>query len=226
MPGDRLVLRILIVSAGMSPTGRANDSADFVRALSRGLIALGHDARVAMPSYPFVEDDARLNVRPVLDDLCITWDDGSMRRAYVGTCLITGVPVYLVGGEGRFQQDARLDREHDCLFFAKGVQAALRSIRPQWLPEVVHINDSCPGLTAVYLNALYLREWDIQTTAFITTVHGDADSRRANTLVTGSRLHPDVRVIRRYSSGRRLAGVYERIYDEALSQPEVRALAA
>jgi len=35
-----------------------------------------------------------------------------------------------------------------------------------------------------------------------------------------------VRVVRRYRSGRRLASEYERIYNEALSQPEVRALAA
>jgi starch synthase len=216
---------MLIVSVEMPPIARVGVSADFAHALSRGLIALGHDARVAMPSYRFVEDDARLNVRPVLDDLVLAWDDGSTRGAYVRTCLLDGVPFYLVGGEGRFRQTARLDGE-DCALFARGVLAALRAIRPHWLPEVVHINDSCPGLAAVYLNALYLREWDIDTAAFVTTVHGEGNSRRVNTLVTGSRLEPDVRVVRRYRSGRRLASEYERIYNEALSQPEVRALAA
>ena len=214
------------MSERISPLAGACGSAEFVRALATGLIGRGHDARVALPAYAFVENDARYNVRPVLEDVAIHWEDGSTKRAYVQTCSPGGIPVYLVGGGGRFRRDARLDGEADCVFFAKGVQAALMAIRPQWLPDVVHINDSCPGLAAVYLNALYLREWAIGPAALVTTVHGGAEAGRVNTLVTGSGLDPDVRVIRRYRSPRRLADAYEHIYSQALAPAELRALAA
>ncbi len=213
------------MSAEMPPVTKTDEPADFARALSRGLIALGHDARVALPACRLVEDDARLNVRPVVDDILLAWDDGSTRKAYVQTCLVDEVPFYLVGDGRRFRQATRLDGE-DCALFARALLAAIRVIQPHWQPEVVHINDSSPGLAAVYLNALCLREWDLDTAAFLTTVHGEAGSRRGNTLVTGSRLDPDVRVVRKYRSERRLADTYERIYGEALSEDEARPLAA
>ncbi|MGC8863196.1 MAG: glycogen/starch synthase [Armatimonadota bacterium] len=218
-------MRILIVSAEKPTAARVGRPADFAHALASGLNELGHDARVALPAYRFVEEDARLNVRPVLENLVLDWDDGSIRTAYVQSVVLGEVYFYLIGDGRRFRHAGRLDGE-DCGLLARGVLAALRNIRPRWLPELVHINDSCPGLAAVYLNAIYLREWDIQDTSFVTTVHGEADFRRANTLVTGTRLDPDVRVVRRYRSARRLAKEYESIYSEVLSHREMWRMAA
>jgi len=213
------------MSAETPPVARSDGPADFALILARGLAELGHDARVALPAYRFVEDDARLNVRPVLENLVLEWEDGWIRTAYVQSFVLRDVYFYLIGDGSRFRHACRLDGE-DCALFARGLLAAVKAVTPRWLPEVVHINDSCPGLAAVYINAVYLREWDIEGTAFLTTVHGDADSPRSNTLVTGSLLDPDVRVLRRYRSARRLAREYEEIYSEARSTCEIRRMAA
>ncbi|MCX8052854.1 MAG: glycogen/starch synthase [Armatimonadetes bacterium] len=218
-------MKVLILSAETPSVDWTNDPTDFVRSLSRGLVKLGHDARVALPAFRFLEDDARLNVRPVVEDLRLMWEDGLACYTNVQSFLLDGTFFYLVGNSRNFEYAGRLD-EKMCALFSRGVIASLRTIRPRWLPEVVHINDLSPGLAAVHLNALFLNEWDLGPTTFVTTVHGEFSSARSNTLVTGAHLGPDVRVIQRHSSALRLAKDYERIYEEAVFHRESERLAA
>ena len=203
----------------MSPIAGEGGSADFVRALASGLGKLRFDARVALPCLGSAQDDARYFLRPAAENIPVPWNGSMEARAFVQTGLVDGIYVYLVGAEGPGAG------QHG--FFAAALPVALQHIRPKWAPDVIHINDSCPGLAALYLNVLCAGESDFGPVPVVTTVHGpESDPGRAMTFVMGEHLEHDVRVLRRYRSPMRIARMYEPIYREAAAGLEPEALAA
>ncbi|MDH7603201.1 MAG: glycogen/starch synthase [Armatimonadota bacterium] len=213
-------MRILILDA-VNPRG----GWDFARALAKGLSKKGWDPRVAVLAGCDQLDDARINARPVIDRLPIIFEDGSIRSVSILVSLVEGAFYYLIQDERTGRRSAESMNGEDCATLVRGILAGLKAIVPRWTPDVVHINDSCPGLASVYLHALCLREWDL-CRAYLTTVHSRRDSGQANTLVTGSGLGDEVRVVRCYKSPSRLASVYSNIYGEVLRSSKDEFLAA
>lgn len=194
------------------PRSRAN----FARALARGMLAAGHDVRVAVPSWDFLPDDVHASVRPVLDLVPVIAGPDSIRSFNILTCLVDGVFHYLVdSGQESVCSGSGLD-EDGCTLFVRGIMAGLGRIRPKWTPELVHINDSCPGLAATYIHAICMAEWDL-CDLFVTTVHSKPLSRRANTLLTATGLGDEVRIVRRYRSPEKLAAIYGEVYEEVVT---------
>ena len=212
-------MRILIASTQMSPIAGEGGSADFVRALASGLGKLGFDARVALPCSGPMCDDARHGLRPAVEGISVQRNGLDGPRASVWTGLVDGIYVYLVGTDG--PAAGRPDA------FAAALPVALRHVQPAWAPDVIHINDSCPGLVALYLNVLCEGGWGLRPVPVVTTVHGhESDAGRATTFVMGGSLEHDMRVLRRYRSPMRLARMYEPIYRDAVAGLEPEALAA
>lgn len=169
-------MKILIVSAEVSPFAKVGGLADVAGALPKDLLKLGHDVRIAMPSYPMVEDDARYNVRPVIDDLEVGWGNGATRRAFVKTTMLDKVPVYMVGSDDCFRQATESKKiyspEWECYaFFAKAVLEMLKALHPRWIPDVIHVNDWHTGLLPVYLREHYAQDPDLGDVATVVTIH-------------------------------------------------------
>ncbi len=169
-------MKILIVSAEVSPFAKVGGLADVVGALPKGLTKLGHDVRVAMPAYPMVENDARYNVRPVIDDYEFWWADGGTKHACVQTTTLDGAPVYLVGGSGYFAgatESAKIYSSgwESYAFFGRAVIEMLKVLEPRWIPDVIHVNDWHTGLVPVYLKVAYACERDLSAIATVATIH-------------------------------------------------------
>ncbi|MGQ9454796.1 MAG: glycogen/starch synthase [Armatimonadota bacterium] len=188
----------------------------FSRALARGMLAAGHDVRVAVPAWDFLPDDAHASVRPVLDLVPVVSGPDSIRSLNVLTCLVEGVFHYLIdcGCECVYSGNG-LD-EDECVLFVRGIMTGLGRIRPQWTPELVHINDSSPGMAATCIHAICMAEWDL-CNLFVTTVHSGPLSRRANTLLTATGLGDEVRIVRCYRSPEKLAAIYGEVYEEVMA---------
>ncbi len=135
-------MKILIVSAEVSPFAKVGGLADVAGALPKELMRLGHDVRVAMPSYPMVEGNARYNVRPVVDDIPVGWGDGSTKHAFIKTTMLDKVPVYLVGSPEYFREATESKKIYSSgwepyAFFAGAVLEMLKFNEPRWIPDVI-----------------------------------------------------------------------------------------
>ncbi len=170
-------MRVLLVTTELAPFAVVSGLGDTVKVLSKELLRLSHDVRVAMPCYPVVEYDARYNVRPVLDEIAVPWLGGETKHAFVKTAVIEGVPVYLIGSPEYFKDI--LDSSNFCkknqefyTFFARAVLEALKAIKPRWTPKVIHVSSWHSGIIpAVYLNVLRHRNLNLRNVAVVTTVH-------------------------------------------------------
>lgn len=169
-------MKILIVSTEVSPLAKVGGLADVAGALHKELSRLGHEVRIAMPSYPMIEEVAAHNVRPVLDRVAVPWGDGSAKRAFVKTLTLDKTPVYLIGSKEFFRgatESAKLYSPgwEQYAFFSRAVLESLRAIKPRWIPDVIHIHDWHPGMLPVYLRELYSRDPLLSGIAVVATVH-------------------------------------------------------
>ena len=167
-------MKILIVSAEVSPFAKVGGLADVAGALPKDLAAMGHDVRVAMPSYPMVEDNARYAVKPVIDDVPVGWGDGSTKHAFVKSTSLGDVPVYLVGSSEYFREATESKKVYSSgwepyAFFAKAVIETVKSLN--WIPDVIHVNDWHTGFLPVYLKQHYALDAQLANVATVTTIH-------------------------------------------------------
>jgi starch synthase len=123
-----------------------------------------------------IENDARYNVRPIVDDISICWGDGSTKHAFVKTTTLDKVPVYLVGSDEYFREATESKKIYSSgwepyAFFAKATIEMLKSIEPKWIPDVIHVNDWHTGFLPVYLKVNYSDDPELGHIATVSTIH-------------------------------------------------------
>src|SRR5688500_1117128 len=117
-------LKILFISAEVSPFAKVGGLADVAGSLPKALKQLGHDVRVMMPSYKMVEDDPRWKAKAVKKNISVEINPRWAKQAYVKQTAIQEVPVYLVGTDEWFTEADRSERVYlpgaeQYLFFAQ-----------------------------------------------------------------------------------------------------------
>ncbi|MBN1286012.1 MAG: glycogen synthase [Anaerolineae bacterium] len=154
-------LNVLIAAAEAVPFVKAGGLADVAGSLPAALRALGHDARLVLPHYSMIDDEA-WGVRRLFNFVMRRAGDWALVR--VSCCDVDGVPAYLIGGCPWFCGDERLyfGCEEDApryLFFCQAVIELGRHVsmtgqgRP-WVPDVIHTNDWHMGLIPFLLHRL------------------------------------------------------------------------
>ncbi|UCF10566.1 MAG: glycogen synthase [Candidatus Bipolaricaulota bacterium] len=147
-------MRVLFVSAEVSPFAKTGGLADVALALPRSLAASGIDVRVVMPKYRAVGDktetreETRLSV-PVAgaEKPCVVFS-GSLPESEVPIHFLGNDPYYdrpEIYGEGAEYPDA-LER---FTFFSRGALELCAAL--EWIPDLIHINDWHTGLIPGYL---------------------------------------------------------------------------
>ena len=148
-------MRILFVTAELSPFAKVGGLGDVAAALPAALARLGVDVRIALPKYPTVPKPLRaLGTFPVG-----TGTAAKPCSVFQGSLPDSGVPVYFVGhdpyfdragvyGEGGGGYPDELER------FAFLSEAAL-GLCPAvgWIPDVVHANDWHTALIPIALRS-------------------------------------------------------------------------
>lgn len=186
-------MNILIATTEMSPFARATGLAEITAELRSGLTGLGHDVRVAIPCYGFLDDDARLNARPVIDSVVFDWGGGSIGRASVKVCLTDDALVYLIGGDERFSAIREPEAAVRCdwaayTFFSRALLEVIKAVEPRWIPDVIHANDQRNALLPAYLRVRYAVDPALCKVATVLSIHeprSEGSGGRADLLKTG-----------------------------------------
>lgn len=169
---DVAPLKILYVSAEVSPFAKVGGLADVAGSLPRALRALGHDVRVVMPAYQMVEHNHRWQIDSVVGGVQVTIRPGWTKRAYLRETAADEVPVYLLGTdqwftEARTSETIYLPGADQHLFFARALLACFEATG--WIPDVIHANDWHTGFIPVLMREQHAAAWD--PVAAVHTIH-------------------------------------------------------
>lgn len=167
-------LKILFVSAEVSPFAKTGGLADVAGSLPKALVAMGNDTRIVMPGYKSIK--AAMNY---VADFPVQMGEGRE------TCIIretemqvdnrkeTGtVPVYFVDSYRYFDREGIYGHYDDgdrFAFFCKAVLEMLPKINFQ--PDIIHCNDWHTGPICMMLKEHYMHDSFYQNISTVYTIH-------------------------------------------------------
>jgi starch synthase len=172
-------LRVLFVSAEVSPFARTGGLGDVVGALPPILASHGLDVRVVMPLYQVVRDRP-FSLTPVLQNLLVPLVSGDRATQIWRSDLderAGDAPIYFIEQDEYFARpglygDGVGDYEDNASRFIFFCTAALALVeRLKWFPHVIHCHDWHTGLVPAYLRFLPWPTPQLTTAATVFTIH-------------------------------------------------------
>ncbi len=165
-------LKILLLSAEISPYAKTGGVADVVGELPKALRALGHDVRVTMPRYGRI-DPARFGLTPIAGEFAVPLD-GTFKRASILEGKLEGsdVPAYLIENRELYDREGIYMYPDDAerfIFFSRAALEMLKVLR--WQPDVIHCNDWHTALVPNWLRTVYASDPFFARTATVYTIH-------------------------------------------------------
>lgn len=174
-------LRVLFVTAEVTPFARTGGLGDMTAALSQSLTALGHDVRLVMPLYQTVREST-VPLTEVVTDLAVPLVTGTRTaRVWQGSLPGEGkaadVPVYCIEQDDFFARPGLygdsngdyFDNAQRFIFFCRAALALAE--RLAWFPQVVHCHDWHAALVPACLRFLPGLDSRLSTAASVFTIH-------------------------------------------------------
>ncbi len=168
-------MKIAFVSSEVFPFAKAGGLADVAGSLPKDIALQGHEVKVFMPKYNFIDEDKH--------DLKYCWDIGEipvrinqvLRFVHLHKTLLSdsNVEIYFIDCPHYFFRGQIYTNDQDederFILFCKGVIEVLQRLK--WAPDVVHCNDWQTGLLPLFVKDNY--SWDrmFDKTSFIFTIH-------------------------------------------------------
>jgi starch synthase len=163
-------LRILIVAAEMTPFVKTGGLADVIGALPKALVAAGHDVRVVIPRYGWI-DVTRFGLSLFAQRVAVPTND-EIDVATIYATDIHDVPIWFVDYPAFFDRDGVSmydDDDHRFIFFCR---AALESCRhADWRPDVIHCHDWQAAIIPNWLRTTLASDAFFVRTASLLTIH-------------------------------------------------------
>ncbi len=174
-------LRVLFVTAEVTPFARTGGLGDMTAALSQVLSALGHDVRLVIPLYQTVRDGG-FALTEVATDLSVPLVTGR-RTARVWQGSFAGregpadVPVYFIEQDDYFARPGLYgdetgdyaDNAQRFVFFCRAALALAE--RLEWFPQVFHCHDWHTALVPAFLRFLPGLAARVSAAAALFTIH-------------------------------------------------------
>ncbi len=167
-------LKVLFVSAEVSPFAKTGGLADVSGSLPGALAVEGNDVRVVMPRYRQINAEMKYKADfPVTirgrSETCII-REGKLKYGEVG--MPVSVPVYFIDSYAYFDRDGIYCFHDDgdrYAFFCKAVLQMLPKIG--FKPDVIHCNDWHSGPICMLLKELYADDLYYKDIASLFTIH-------------------------------------------------------
>jgi starch synthase len=167
-------LKILFVASEVSPFAKTGGLADVAGSLPQALAIMGHDVRIAMPKYRFINYpmETRLDFPVAVGDRKET---AIIRECYLDANIDDmhkEIPVYFVDNYQYFDRDylyCYFDEAERFAFFCRAVIEMLPGLDFQ--PDVIHCNDWQTGPIPVLLKDQYSLLPFYSKIATVYTVH-------------------------------------------------------
>ena len=168
-------MKILMVSSEATPFAKAGGLADAVSALSRALERAGHELRILLPRYYFID---RSGLEPIPGGLSVPFPDRSVScNLFRGKLPDSNISVYFLEQEGYFGRDGIYGTKTEPDFadnterFALLSRATFSLCRAlDWYPDILHVHDWPTALVPVYLRH-FERDERFASTASVLTIH-------------------------------------------------------
>ena len=167
-------LKILFVAAESAPYARVGGVASVVRSLAASLNSLGHDARIFIPKFGFI-DESLYKMRPVLEGLMVPTDDPN--NPYL-ICNVKehekdGITTYFLENMEYYELRANVyGYTDDPIRWALLNRGALEFVlNGSFLPDIIHCNDWQGGMLPNYLRTIYKNDPRLVKSAAVFTIH-------------------------------------------------------
>jgi starch synthase len=179
-------LSILFVASEVEPFIKTGTIGDLAGILPKTVKSLGHDIRVMLPGYGFI-NSRRFQIHNLLRmkdiDVPVAND---MERAYVKSSYLNSenqkVLVYFLANDKFFNREGLYfhpetkkyfpDNDERFIFFCRGILETLKRLR--WQPDIIHCNDWQCGLIPAYLKTIYKNDPFFKNVKTVFTVYSMA----------------------------------------------------
>jgi len=168
-------LKILMISSEAVPFAKSGGLGDAVSALAISLARLGHDVRLILPRYYFIQKGSLAFLEGPMG--VALGDSEAWTGLYESTLPGTDIRVYFLDYEHYFgragvygissQQEYPDNPERFALLSRAAFQLCRRL---SWFPDVMHAHDWPSALVPVYLSTIE-RQGDFLSTASVLTIH-------------------------------------------------------
>jgi starch synthase len=164
-------LKILFLAAEVVPFAKTGGLADVAGALPKALKKLGHDVRVVMPRYGFI-DRERFNLSEVLQEVPAPMN-GRMESAGIWEGVLgENVPIYLVENTKYYDREGIYMYNDDADRFIFFCRAALEMLkRLDWVPDILHCNDWHTAIIPNWLQTIYKDDPFYQRMVTVYSIH-------------------------------------------------------
>ncbi|MBW6499902.1 MAG: glycogen synthase GlgA [Bacteroidales bacterium] len=173
-------LNILMVSSECVPYAKTGGLGDVTGALPGFLRRKGHDARVVVPLYSFI-DRKKFNINVTVENVSVQMGSGKITFNICETINSEGVPVYFIDNGQFFKRDNIYhdndfnDYHDNPLRFTFLSVAALQLCRVlSFKPDIVHANDWHTAILPAFLKRLFRDDPLFVDTASVLTIHNIA----------------------------------------------------
>ena len=169
--GDSGKRRILFISAECSPLAQSGGLGDAVAGLTKALHQRGHDVRIVMPLYRFI-DRARFGIT-FSRSSCVHFGGGEEIWIGVFEGKLDGeVPIWFIDYARYFDRSSLYGDPDDAYRFGVLSKGALQICKDtNFIPHVAHVHDWMTSVASIFL-----KTWDrilspLSQTASVLTIH-------------------------------------------------------
>ena len=170
-------MKILMISPEMTPFASVGGLGDVVGALPKELAKKGHDVRVVMPLYGFLEPQCgKWKALETPMEVSLGWGRKEHCRVWENFIQEQGVRVYFLEYNKYFHRHeiytgpwgSHTDNNERFSFLSRaGIDICYFL---DWIPDVIHCHDWTTGFVPVYLNTTD-RDTPLGNTASVFTIH-------------------------------------------------------
>lgn len=164
-------LKILLLSAEVVPFAKTGGLADVAAALPKALKELGHDVRIIMPHYGFI-DRQKFNLHEILSGVEVPMDGHQENATILEGVIGRDVPVYMVDNGKYFDREGIYMYQDDAdrfIFFCRAAMETAKILN--WRPDVLHCNDWHTAIVPNWMHTIYRDDPFYANTVTVYTIH-------------------------------------------------------